>query len=530
MTRPLTRTRLLANRLSRRDILQTGGAALAVTAAAVMPAVARAAQPGGGTAEPTSALDPGTLDAFISDAMETYGVPGAAVAVIQDGQPVLIQGYGVRELGSDAPIDADTVFQLASNTKPMTAFTLGTLVDDGLIDWDTPISDVLPELQLWDPYPTRWLTSRDVLAHRSGFPAFGGDLLGQIGYDRAEMLRRLRYVPPAGSFRDVAAYSNLGFFIAGEVITRLTGSPWEDSMRARLFDPVGMSRSGPALADRPADGNMSANHGVVDGQLQTVEADDHGIYGSAGSAISTANDLARWMQMLMDGGEVNGQQLLQPETVREMLKPSMVAPLSISELAPIDAQSGFAYGLGWASFHYHGYEVIEKGGALDGLRTVVVFVPALNVGVAVLANLNLTVLPEAIRAFVLDQLLGPAETDMQQEIQETGAAIEAVFASAPSLPANPVPPAVPLEALAGIYESPLYTEFRVIVEGEAMRLEAGPARRPATFEHVNHTTFLLDWGNVTSIPGQTTFVVGPDGVATGFENADLGRFERVADE
>lgn len=234
--------------------------------------------------------------------------------------------------------------------------------------------------------------------------------------------------------------------------------------------------------------------------------------------------------MLMDGGQVNGQQLLKPATVREMLTPSMVAPLSISELAPIDAQSGFAYGLGWASFHYQGYEVIEKGGALDGLRTVVVFVPALNVGVAVLANLNLTVLPEAIRAFVLDQLLGRAKTDMQQEIQETGAAIEAIFASEPQLPANPVPPPVPLEAFAGVYESPLYTGFRVIVEGDAMRLEAGPARRPATFEHVNHTTFLLDWGNVTSIPGQSTFVVGPAGVATGFENADLGRFERVADQ
>jgi len=521
---------MVADRFSRRDLLHTGAAALAMTAAAAVPHLAQAAQPGGATPEAITALDPGTLDAFISDAMASYGVPGAAVAVIQDGQPVLIQGYGVRELGRDAPVDADTVFQLASNTKPMTAFTLGTLVEEGLIDWDTPISDVLPELQLWDPYPTRWLTSRDVLAHRSGFPAFDGDLLGQIGYDRAEMLRRLRYVPPAGSFRDVAAYSNLGFFIAGEVITRLTGSPWEDTMRERLFDPVGMSRSGPALADRPADGNMSANHGVVDGQLQTVEADDHGVYGSAGSAISTANDLARWMQMLMDGGQVNGQQLLQPETVRDMLKPSMVSPLSFSEVAPIDAYAGFSYGLGWGVFHYHGYEVIEKGGALDGVRTVVCFVPQLNAGVAVLANLNLTVLPEAIRAFVLEQLLSPAETDVQGEIEEAGASIEALFASEPQLPVNPVPSPVPLEAFAGVYENPMYAEFRVIVEGDAMRLEAGPARRPATFEHVNDTTFLLDWGNVTSIPGQTTFVVGPDGVATGFENEELGRFERVADE
>ncbi len=524
------RTRIQVDRFSRRDILRTSGAALAVSAAAAIPRLAQAGQTGEATPESIPALDPGTLDAFISGAMDSYGVPGAAVSVIQGGQPVLIQGYGVRELGSDDPVDAHTVFQLASNTKPMTAFTLGTLVDEGLIDWDTPISDVLPELQLWDPYPTRWLTSRDVLAHRAGFPAFGGDLLGLIGYDRAEMLRRLRYVPPAGSFREVAAYSNLGFFIAGEVISRLTGAPWEVAMRERLMDPVGMSRSGTSLSDRPTDGNMSANHGLVDGQLQTVEADDHGVYGSAGSAISTANDLALWMQMLLDGGRANGRQLMPPETVREMLAPSMVAPLSIAEMAPIDAYAGFSYGLGWGTFHYHGYEVIEKGGALDGVRTIVVFVPQLNAGVAVVANRNLTALPEAVRSFVLEQLLGRAETDMQQEIRETGEQIDAVFAAAPPLPDNPIPTPVPLEALAGVYESPLYAEFRVIVEGDAMRLEAGPARKPASFAHVSHTTFLLDWGNVTSIPGQTTFVVGPDGVATGFDNEDLGRFERVAGE
>ncbi len=524
------RARILADRFSRRDILHTGGAALAVTAAATLPHLAGAAQTGEATPEAGSTLDADAIDAFVSEYLESYGIPGAAVAVIQGGQHVLVKGYGVRELGSDAPVDADTVFQLASNTKPMTAFTLGTLVDEGLIGWDTPITDVLPELQLWDPYPTRFLTSRDVLAHRSGFPAFGGDLLGHIGYDRAEMLRRLRFVPPAGSFREVAAYSNLGFFIAGEVITRLTGSPWEDAMRERLFGPAGMSRSGPALADGPADGNMSANHAMVDGRLQTVPADDHGVYGSAGSAISSANDLARWMQMLLDEGLADGEQLIQATTVQEMLAPSMVSEISFSEMAPIDAHSGFSYGLGWANYHYHGYEVIEKGGALAGIRTVVCFVPQLNAGVAVTANLNLTALPEAVRGFVLEQLLGSADTDVQQEIREAGAMVDALFSTAPELPENPVPPSVPLEAFAGVYENQLYAGFRVIVEGEAMRLEAGPANKPGAFEHFNHNTFLLDWSDVTSIPGQTTFVVGPEGIAIGFEDEVLGHFDRVAGE
>jgi CubicO group peptidase (beta-lactamase class C family) len=522
--------RILVDRYSRRNILRTGGAALAVTAAATLPRLASAAQTGAATPETGSPLDVNAIDEFISGAMESYGVPGAAVAVIHDGDPLLVKGYGIRELGSDTPVDADTVFQLASNTKPMTAFTLGTLVDEGLIGWDTPITEILPELQLWDTYPTRYLTSRDVFAHRSGFPAFGGDLLGHVGYDRAEMLRRLRYIPPAGSFRSVAAYSNLGFFIAGEVIARLTGAPWEDAMQARLMDPVGMSRSGPALADRPADGNMAANHGLVDGKLQTVPADDHGVYGAAGSAMSTAHDLALWMQMLLDGGQAQGKQLMKPETVNEMFVPSMVAATSFSEMAPIDAHSGLSYGLGWANYHYHGYEIMEKGGALDGVRTVVCVVPQLNAGIAVVANLNLTALPEAVRGFWLEQLLGKADVDVQQEIREAGAMVAAQFASLPQLPANSVAPSVPLESFAGVYQNALYSGFRVIVEGDTMRLEAGPAKKPATLEHFSHDTFLLDWGNVTSIPSQMTFTVGPDGLAVGFDHEELGRFERVITE
>jgi hypothetical protein len=207
----------------------------------------------------------------------------------------------------------------------------------------------------------------------------------------------------------------------------------------------------------------------------------------------------------------------------------MVAGTTISELPPIAAHSGFSYTMGWANFHYRGVEVIEKGGALDGVRTVVCFVPKLNVGVAVVANRNLTALPEAVRAFVLEQLLGPADSDTQGEIKETGDAIEEMFAARAPAPANPASPSVLLDSFAGTYENPLYTGFQIVVEGDVMRLEAGPAGKPATLAHLNHNTFLLDWGNVTSIPSQTTFIVGPDGVAVGFDIEDLGHFDRVAD-
>lgn len=506
--------------LSRRSMLQ-GSAAAAF--AASMPAAATASQ---ATPAAESDIDVDAIDRFVAEALAEYGVPGAAVAVVHRGETVLAQGYGVRSIEGDDPVDANTVFQLASNTKPMTAFTYGTLVDEGIAEWTTPASALLTDLRLMDEYAAVHANAIDLLSHRAGFPEFFGDLLGDLGYDRAEVMRRLRYVQPGHEFREVAAYSNLGFFLVGEMITQLTGAPWEEAMQARLFEPLGMTRSGPSIASRPADGNMSANHAMVDGSLATVPVDDHGVTGAAGSAISTASDMARWMNALLAGGTVDGQQVIETETVQTMFNPVIAAPVTFTETPPISQTNGFAYSLGWGVFHWHNHRVIEKGGARAGLRTVVNLLPELELGVAVLANLNLTYLPEAIRAFVLEQLLGPADTDMQAEIRAMGEQIDAVFA-APQPTSAGLPMGAELDAYAGTYEQDLFGEFVVVADDNSLRLEAGPAGRPASLELDSNNTFLLDWGGAAEIPETLTFTLGPDGTAIAFETESLGRFERV---
>jgi CubicO group peptidase (beta-lactamase class C family) len=514
-----TRPTIWNDTLSRRKALGMAGGLAAGLATARLAGAQEA------TPEPASStID--DLETFIGEAIEHYGVPGAAVAVVQDGEPALVAGYGIREAGGDEPVDADTAFQLASNTKPLTAFTLGTLVDEGLIDWDTPIIEVLPELVLQDVYATRHVTPRDVLSHRSGLPAFTGDLLGYLGYDRAELLHRLRHVPPGSSFREVAAYSNLGYFIAGEVIARLTGAPWEEAMRERLMDPLGMSRSGPSLADLPGDGNVAAPHADLDGDLVAIPANDHGVHGAAGSAFSTANDMARWMQMLLAGGSWDDRQMVEQETLLEMFAPSMVADVAFTEVPPIDERTGFGYGLGWGNFHYRGYEVLEKGGALAGVRTVVNLVPELGFGIAVLANRNLSYFPEAVRAFALEHVLGAWDEDAQAEIASRATIIEQIFTTDP-YPENPELPSVPLGAFVGTYQNELYGRFEIVMEGEVLGVEAGPAGWPAALPHFNRDTFLLDWGSPTSVPDLTVFVIGADGTPVAFENEGLGRFDRV---
>src|SRR5436305_7301190 len=210
------------------------------------------------------------LDSFITRTLQQYQVPGAAVAVVRDGKVVLVKGYGVRNVTKPGAVDENTIFQLASVTKTLTAAAAATVVDEGKLDWDKPIFNYLPEFVGYDSYMTRWLTERDLLAQRTGWPAFTGDQLDSFGYDRPEILRRLRFFKPRYSLREVAQYSNPGFFVAGEVAARASKQSWNDLVKKRLFLPLGMKRSGTVVKDLK-DNNLSAAHALIDGKMQVVE-------------------------------------------------------------------------------------------------------------------------------------------------------------------------------------------------------------------------------------------------------------------
>ncbi len=190
------------------------------------------------------------LDAFIKQGLKEYGVPGCSVAVIKDDKVALMRGYGVRRSGRDEAVDENTLFMIASNTKPFTAAVLATLVDEGKLGWDEHVIDRLPEFVLPDPYPTREATIRDLLAHRTGLPAFAGDNLERLGFDRPEILRRIRYLKSTHSFREKAGYSNPGYLAAGMLAARVGNASWEDLVKTRLFQPLGMTHSGVSVKDR----------------------------------------------------------------------------------------------------------------------------------------------------------------------------------------------------------------------------------------------------------------------------------------
>src|SRR5215471_14117421 len=409
-----------------------------------------------------AASDPvAELDAFITRTLKEYRVPGAAVAVVRDGKVSLVKGYGVRDVTKPGAVNENTIFQLASVTKTLTAAAAATVVDEGKLDWDKPIFNYLPEFVGYDPYMTRWLTERDLLAQRTGWPAFIGDQLDSFGYDRAEILRRLRFFKPRYSLREVAQYSNPGFFVAGEVAARCANQSWNDLVEQRLFKPLEMSRSGTVIKALQ-DANATAAHALVNGKIVVVEPTELDVTGAASSGTSTAADMSKLMLMFLNKGTYNGRRILKSETVEEIFKRSMVSKIDFTDLPPISNRTGFYYGLGVGSYDYAGHQIIEKSGALAGVRTTLVLVPDKNAGIVVLANLNLTAFPEAVRAYFLNQVLGiDPETD-QKEILARNEQLKKLMAPPPA-PKNPGKFNGTLQSLVGVYDNNYYGRCEILL-------------------------------------------------------------------
>ncbi len=468
------------------------------------------------------------LDAFITRALKEYQVPGAAVAVVRDGKVALVKGYGVRNATKPGAVDENTIFQLASVTKTLTGAAAATVVDAGKLDWDKPIFNYLPEFVGYDPYMTRWLTERDLLAMRTGWPAFTGDQLDFFGYDRAEILRRLRFFKPRYSLREVAQYSNPGFFVAGEVAARCAKQSWNELVEQGLFKPLEMSRSGTVIKALQ-DPNATAAHAFVDGKIAVVEPTELDVTGAASSGTSTAADMSKLMLMLLNKGAYNGKRILKPETVAEMFKRSMVSAIDFTDLPPISDATGFYYGLGVGSYDYAGHQIIEKGGALAGVRTTIVLVPDKNAGIVVLANLNLTAFPEAVRAYFLNQLLGIDPEADEKQILALNEKLKKLMAPPPA-PKSPGKFNGSLQSLLGVYENDYCGRCEILPDGKGVKMQFGPAKYPATLKHWNNGAFMMQFPGATQTPLVTTFMIGEDGKAESFESESLGVFTRVKEK
>ena len=472
------------------------------------------------TNQKTGKLD--GFDDFVTRKMAEYEVPGAVVGIVENDTVVYLKGFGVRELAKPDKVDPDTRFQIASVSKYITGAAIGTLVDEGKLNWDTPVIRYLPDLELKDTYARDHVTLRDLLAHRSGLKQYDGELLGRVGYSNSEMLERMKNLEPGASFREKYLYSNAGYFIAGEVAAKADNRSWEDLTDARIIQPLGMTRSGAHPETLYLDDNHVAGHAGTGGEVHTIPLELASLP-AAGQVVSTGRDMTQWLRMMLAEGSIDGKQILKPGTVKEIHTASLVAGAG----GPLGDPNA-AVGLGCDSYNFLGERVIEKNGALDGIRSVVILIPGKKSGIVVIANKQLTAFPEAVRDEFLERYIGRSGIDLQARERASQAGWNSLIKN-PERPANAGPKTIVPSAIAGTYRSDLYGILQVSEGPDAgnMTIRLGPDKYPGTITHWTNNTWYFSWPNPDDLVGFVTFEVNPSGSVTGFKSEEFGRFSRA---
>jgi len=351
------------------------------------------------------------FDTFMTKAMADFKVPGAAVVVVKDGKVLLVKGYGYRDAAKKLPITGKTLFPIASITKSFTVTALGTLVDQGRLEWDKPVREYLPGFRMYDPVATEQLTPRDLVTHRSGLPRH--DLLWySSSLTRDQLVARLRYLEPSKPIRSTYQYNNLMFVTAGYLAGQVAGTSWEELVQRQILTPLGMNttRFSSQDARKSPDYALPYRKNRKTDVVSEIEFSQWGDVGPAGSMNSCIDDMARYLLLHVNKGNVDGKQLLGKNNADQMQSPQMVIQRS-----PLFAElSEPAYGMGFFIETYRGHKHVSHGGNLDGFSLQLSFLPKDGIGVVVLTNLDGTFLRDLVPYYVYDRLLGLDNIDWVQ--------------------------------------------------------------------------------------------------------------------
>ncbi|MGB6102840.1 MAG: serine hydrolase [Pusillimonas sp.] len=472
------------------------------------------------------------LDELATEVFTRSGIPGMAVAVVHQGKTVYARGFGVRRLGEATPIDAQTVFQVASVSKSVGATVVAAQVGKGVVSWDTPVVQHLPWFSLHDATATAQVTIGDFFSHRSGLPEHAGDDLEELGHDRRQALERLHFLPTA-PLRSRYAYTNFGLTAGAEAVAVASGTDWASLSDQALYGPLGMTATSSRFADFIARSNRAHPHIRLDGVFQPGVLRQPDTQSPAGGVSSNVLDMAAWMTMVLHDGKLGDREFIPHDALAPALSPQI---LSSPPPRP-DAPTGY-YGYGFnVSIPVSGNTLLSHSGAfLMGAGTSFSLLPAADTGIVVLTNALPVGAAEALNMMYMDLVrFGHVTEDW---LALYAAAFTAMTAPTGELAGQPFPDhpaaALPAHAYIGTYASDYYGDAKVEQHGDQLALIMGPAAHVFHLQHWDGNVFVFEPGGEIASPGSrsaVTFAAGPGGMAQSltielYEKTGLGTLAR----
>jgi CubicO group peptidase (beta-lactamase class C family) len=430
------------------------------------------------------------FDAYMEKTLNDWNAPGVAVGIVVKDKLVFAKGYGYRDYGKKLPFTPTTLCQIASNTKLFTAVAAGMLVEEGKLTWDKPVREKVPAIEFYNDELNNNVTLRDMLSHRTGITRH--DLIWYKGdLSRKELFERIKYMEPKEPLRQTFLYNNLMYAAAGYLIQLQSGKTWEDFVRERIFQPLGMNASVYSVADML----KQDDHGVPFTEkrdsmelYQIPYYEDTAGVAPCGAIISNIQEMSHWLIALMNEGKYEGKQVLPPNVLKATLEPAIALPNTMAEVRGYWELLNSAYGMGRDTASYRGHLVTYHGGDLDGFHSQVSFMPRERIGVIVFvigdhcASLNNTVSWN-----VYERLLGLDRTPWSERLLAirlkakkagTEARAKAGEDRVPNTQASH-----PLADYVGEYEHPAYGVLRIGMKDQQLQFDFHKIQLPLTRFH-----------------------------------------------
>jgi CubicO group peptidase (beta-lactamase class C family) len=480
------------------------------------------------TAISAVAAPPADFEKRVEEVRKADGVPGMAIAIVEDDKVTFAKGFGVRKLGSPEKVDADTIFPTGSTGKAFTVADLAILIEQGKMGWDDKVIDRLPGFQMYDSWVTREMTIRDLLVHRSGLGLGAGDLMfvPRTSLSRAESVKRLRYIKPATSFRSAYAYDNVLYMVTGQLIEAVSGETWEQFTANHLLKVAGMTHSTSDEDARFASPDRAFPHARMNGGLRGAgdqevldERDELGRNAApAGGLTISANDMARWLRIQLAAGKLpdSDAHLFSAESQQEMWSPLVIMPINPSPDVLKATQPKFnLYALGWDVRDYRGAKMIWHGGAVFGFLTAVVLIPEKNVGFSIEINSEDGEAIVGLMYELLDHYLGAPSNDWPTKVREykvgkVAAALKASKAAAEK-PAK-VGPSLALDRYAGTYHDAWYGDIAVSVVNRKLAIDfKSTPNMKGALDHYQYDSFITKFTDKNIEPAYVNFSLDADG-------------------
>ncbi len=481
----------------------------------------------------SQALTPQQIDSVVEKARATFNVPGMAVAVLKDDSIVLQKGYGIQSIKTQKPVDTKTLFGVASNTKAFTTAALAQLVDAEKITWDTPVTDIIPEFKLYDAYVTREFTIRDLLTHRSGLGLGAGDLMVLPASNTTtleEMIHNMRYLKPVSSFRSKYDYDNLLYIVAGEIITRVSGTDYENYITENFFKPLGMERVTMDLNEFQKDPNHIDGHAPVGDELKITKGTFTPVGKPAAGINASIEAMTKWVKARLNYGRYGEQ--LQDSLFSRKQAEEMWTAQTITPTRKGDYNTHFsAYGLGWGLKDVNGYFQASHTGGLFGIVSQITLIPELQLGIIVLTNQESGAAFNAVTNTIKDGYLGIRGKDRIQQYNERRLKAEKKAKKITAKVREEVEkqlhkkaaPLIENKAIIGDYKDLWYGPVTISEVGGKLRFTSD--RSPdlkGNLTFYKGTTFIVRWDDPSfNADAFVTFSLNPKAEINGFTMAAI---------